>query len=536
LGHNDMSTKLVTNVTLYGLEYNKNYLIEILAANSEYISENCPKIPVSLFQAVTKLQVVKVEERSMELSWEADHADQVIYSVCYTSYNKLESDKVCQKTNKKKLSLDGFSPATKYIISVETVETSTSSSSHPITKQITTSGSPLPVPYDVKADIHNNDHTKVKVSWQVDSDKNYQYGVWYGVSVDELFKFSPVLIRGKHIDLANMEGCTDYILIVAIFDEQNYGVGQGSSPVHVITGFSDNVPPRNLALESDNKTLTWSAPCDVMPRPVTYNLTLTESDIYNETVATEFVLLGPVSNQTMSHMLTDLPRGSMVSVTVKTNTSRESSPVLVFGLPLSPPTQVYVHPADEAFVVSWAPVLGAESYDVVLSPDNSFKNFRCQIIFPTKETSFNITNEDLEHRENGCEDLHQFEVGVRAIVRGAKRNKLQSSKFKSAISRAGNMIMTVSIDEPGTITVPESSALGTIVAVIIVLIIMGSGLAYYAHTNRRMRYRFRELIASHYSSATGHATINHHGLMLEDDDDDESPIIRGFNDKEPLVA
>ena len=53
---------------------------------------------------------------------------------------------------------------------------------------------------------------------------------------------------------------------------------------------------------------------------------------------------------------------------------------------------------------------------------------------------------------------------------------------------------------------------------------------------RRMRYRFRELIASHYSSATGHATINHHGLMLDDDDDDESPIIRGFNDKEPLVA
>ena len=49
-------------------------------------------------------------------------------------------------------------------------------------------------------------------------------------------------------------------------------------------------------------------------------------------------------------------------------------------------------------------------------------------------------------------------------------------------------------------------------------------------------HRFRELIASHYSSATGHATINHHGLMDDLDDDDESPIIRGFNDKEPLVT
>ena len=95
--------------------------------------------------------------------------------------------------------------------------------------------------------------------------------------------------------------------------------------------------------------------------------------------------------------------------------------------------------------------------------------------------------------------------------------------------------MTVNIPEPGTITIPESSAVGTIVGVLIVLILMGSGIAYYAYTNRRMRYRFRELIASHYSSATGHATINHHGLM-DDDDDDESPIIRGFNDKEPLVT
>ena len=69
--------------------------------------------------------------------------------------------------------------------------------------------------------------------------------------------------------------------------------------------------------------------------------------------------------------------------------------------------------------------------------------------------------------------------------------------------------------------------------------------AFSVITNLRMQFgcnflrhyhRFRELIASHYSSATGHATINHHGLMDDLDDDDESPIIRGFNDKEPLVT
>ena len=107
---------------------------------------------------------------------------------------------------------------------------------------------------------------------------------------------------------------------------------------------------------------------------------------------------------------------------------------------------------------------------------------------------------------------------------------------KSHFHVKGNTIVMVDIQEPGTITIPESSAVGTVVGVLIVLAMMGAGIGYYAYTNRRMRYRFRELIASHYNSATGHATVSHHGLMDDLDEDDESPIIRGFNDKEPLVT
>ena len=63
-----------------------------------------------------------------------------------------------------------------------------------------------------------------------------------------------------------------------------------------------------------------------------------------------------------------------------------------------------------------------------------------------------------------------------------------------------------------------------------------SGFAIHVYTELTGSIRFRELIASHYSSATGHATVSHHGLMDDMDEDDESPIIRGFNDKEPLVT
>ena len=88
---------------------------------------------------------------------------------------------------------------------------------------------------------------------------------------------------------------------------------------------------------------------------------------------------------------------------------------------------------------------------------------------------------------------------------------------------------------PGTLVIKEKSAVGTVIGVLVVLVMMGAGIVYYANKNRRMRNRFREFIATHYNSATGHATINHHGLMDEYDDDLSSPIIRGFNDEEPLV-
>ena len=105
-------------------------------------------------------------------------------------------------------------------------------------------------------------------------------------------------------------------------------------------------------------------------------------------------------------------------------------------------------------------------------------------------------------------------------------------RYKSTFDKARQSIMTMSLSEEGSITIPEKSAVGTVIGVLLVMLVLGSGLGYYAFTNRRMRSRFREFAAGHYSSATGAATINHSALI---DDDDDSPIIRGFSDDEPLV-
>ena len=73
----------------------------------------------------------------------------------------------------------------------------------------------------------------------------------------------------------------------------------------------------------------------------------------------------------------------------------------------------------------------------------------------------------------------------------------------------------VDLTESDSIVINKSSAVGTVIGVLVVIIALGAGIAYYAHSNRRMRNRFREFIATHYNSATGHATINHHALQFE---------------------
>ncbi len=82
------------------------------------------------------------------------------------------------------------------------------------------------------------------------------------------------------------------------------------------------------------------------------------------------------------------------------------------------------------------------------------------------------------------------------------------------------------------IVVSKTSVLSVLIPTLALIILLGAGLAYYVHRNRRLTRSF-QAFASRYNAASGAAILNQGPL---DDDDDASPIIRGFSDDEPLVV
>ena len=140
----------------------------------------------------------------------------------------------------------------------------------------------------------------------------------------------------------------------------------------------------------------------------------------------------------MSHTFTSLTTpGAKYKVTVRNADSKEeegeTAPVHLFGPELAQPTSVYTHPTNTGeFLVSWAPAKHMdhqrEFYEVVLSPDSTFKNQTCQIVLDRiTNTSTRISKDIFRDRCNDQEDYH---IAVRTVFKSEKL------LFKSPFSKS----------------------------------------------------------------------------------------------------
>ena len=433
------------NVSVAGLEIGEEgalYQVDVVSVNTAGHSPGSDpgqRASITLLRAVKNFRLAarETDPVTATLMW-----DQVTgasnYIVCQQSQNILE-EKVCHyKIDgvKNSVKLSGLSPKTRYLMTISAV-TSHGSNSRNASLMLETLGEKLPKPEIESIGLEDGYPTKVKLSWKLNNnDKTkYQYGIYYGVNLQKLYQFKPELIQDTKAPVHTLDGCTKYIFSVAIVDSV-HGFGPMSDPRQVVTGFSPSSPPRHVRALNDT-ALSWSAPCEPMPVNVNYHLKTKITNIYDEQfLNSEYTItLKNTSSSHMVHRFDNLTPGARYHVSVKTDTSIESSSVTLHGPPLPAPGQVFSHASRDSsgFIVSWSPARDASNYEVVLSPDNTFNDRSCNIVFPSiSATSFNVTNEEFQHIPDTCSGHSEFNVGVRTVITDDRGHQ-----FKSDFSRAG---------------------------------------------------------------------------------------------------
>ncbi len=244
----------------------------------------------------------------------------------------------------------------------------------------------------------------------------------------------------------------------------------------------------------------------------------------------KFVSKSTDSRQELS--IDDLRHGARYEVTVRTDVagSAPTGPERASGPPLPVPRGITRHLAragpdgkveqliywslPEEDLPDYLAESGDFSYRVFLSerPDLSSP----ALVFNATEPPFDLSRATAE---GAVSPGRLYYVGV-ALV--------DADQYVSAASDA--VAVETALPE-GDLVVSRRSVAGVLVPVLLLVVALGSGLAYYVYRNRRLTRSF-QAFASRYSAASGAAILNQGAL----DDDDESPIIRGFADDEPLVV
>ena len=442
LKEEDNLQRLQQTFQLHGLEFGLNYLLTVAALNSARESDQSGPVTARLSASVGGLTVVDTQARAVSLTWAPVSTEISAYLVCTASpHNRLEPG-TCHTATQPLITLSGLSPSTRYVITVRAQVNSDSLSDHSEVEVVTT-GPALPVPTRLELG-QTSKPSEVKLSWGLDTSsgqnyENYQYGVWTGTSLDKLFASTPRLVKSNQMILTDLLPCTDYIVGVAVFDPRNYGIGGMSDPAHFMTEYQPGAAPRGLTAV-DNKTIRWSAPCDLMKVNVTYTIKVVTSNIYDEEInfpEVTYTTLQPTASSSLSHSFSQLETpGALYTVTVRNTEGpegAETGPVRLWGPALPPPTSVYTHPAQDGFQISWAAaeVSEKELYEVVLSPDPQFVNLTCNIdLDKINKTSIRVSSKQFR---SACDNVAEYNIAVRTVFRNG------TQEFKSAFSKSGGL-------------------------------------------------------------------------------------------------
>lgn len=195
------------------------------------------------------------------------------------------------------------------------------------------------------------------LSWKAPNNnalKNLSYGIYYGVTTDELYDEPKQTTQSHEITLHDLLPCESYIMSVGIVGP--VGPGPLVSPKIFETKYNESKPPRNVKAtmnaEKHQIEITWEHNCPLHGQyPSAYVITLTELAT-NKTTSSSLKRKGA---KVLSHIIKDIPDGTAYNISISSEVKNaEKTTLTIRAPPLPPVRQLKVYPEKNGtYVVYW---------------------------------------------------------------------------------------------------------------------------------------------------------------------------------------
>ncbi|XP_066589021.1 sortilin-related receptor-like [Prorops nasuta] len=505
-------------------EGGKNYSFWVVAKNREFESD-ISKVVTLTFDAsalqldlIEDLKVLNVSNSSVALTWKKvkDADGYHVMSRATLQYPAMRP----LLTQNNIIVVNNLSPGTSYTFEVSTTKKNYVGKVSKVLAQ--TEGSPLPVITNLESQLIKSDGTTVKLSWDPPKSTKklkWQYAIYYGLDPESIFKEYKLLTKNLTATIRDLEACENYLFSVGVYGE--YGAGQLSLFSRVSTHYNPRAPPKRLRVTASDKMesiiVSWDASCSTIDEPISYTISVKETTLGSNVTFT----LPPTNETLMKHPFRNVKYGGRYEITVATDVKNAipTEPVIYLAPPLLPPRLVDVsYREDGTYYVYWQEHSFSE--DVTKNT-----KFHYEILVAENSRTINVSTAKVFTREEPPFVYPNAKFGV--IYSFAVRLVSEEGR-KSQLSETVNR----EIPTAWPINMSTSNILSLAIPICLLVVALGSALAYFVIRHRRLSNSFTQFANSHYDTRRGQATFPGTTDALEEED---SPVIRGFSDDEPLV-
>lgn len=508
-------------------ESGKNYSFWVIAKNEDHESASSNVATLTFNGSVNiddieQLNVTAITNHSVSLTWKPIKNVEE-YFVRFRAIDGSYPELPRIVTSKNSVEVTKLSPGVKYNFEVRAFTKKYTGRSAAISA--TTLGKPFPYVQGLAVGLLPHPKMAAELHWDVPTSApltKWLYAVYYVETPRHFDKFE-LLTTNLHATIDGLERCEEYEFAVGVMvgDSGDYSAGPLSVSRVLFTTFDPHAAPKHVrvvSVKDDAISIFWCASCRKIDTPIAYTITVTELTLKKQFVVT----LPPTTERMMNHTFNHISYGGNYSIVIATDVENAipSRMVIHTAKRIPSPHQLLVVPERSEYVLFW------EEHEQYKSINYTYEILVVEGSKKMNETAakvFKVDRPPYKYKDIKPNVIYSFAVRL-----------ITDEGYRSRLSEVVSVRTTNdSVSESALpVTMSTNSIVSFAVPICLLIVALGSALAYFVVRHKNLSKSFTQFANSHYDTRRGQATFPGTTDGLEEED---SPVIRGFSDDEPLV-